>query len=66
MGVGEMSGNRILLFVFGLTIGFGTFAALGTAASVVMTQVQERVAPHAEPSRTSVAQMQYDRERVLR
>ena len=66
MGVGDMSDNKILLFVFGLAIGFGTFAAIGGATSIVMTEVQERVAPQAQLSPTSFAQVRSDRDAQMR
>jgi hypothetical protein len=41
--------DKVVLTVFGLMIGFVSFAAVGAATSFVMTEVQERTTPHAKP-----------------
>lgn len=49
--------NKVILFLIGLTIGFASFAAAGSLASLVMAQVQDRMATQVQPTPASYAQL---------
>jgi len=49
--------NKVVLFLIGLTIGFASFAAAGSLASLVMAQVQDHMATNAQPAPASYAQL---------
>lgn len=49
--------EKTILFLVGLTIGFASFAAVGSVTSLVIAQVQERVVAHPDGVPTSYAQL---------
>jgi hypothetical protein len=62
---GAMS-NKPLLFLIGLTIGFASFAAVGTTTSLLMAEVQELVTTQTQPAPASYAQIRPDTDHVTR
>lgn len=58
--------DKVSFFVIGLTIGFVSFAAVGTATSLVMNEVQQHVTAQIQPASTSYAQIGPGMDRILR
>jgi hypothetical protein len=58
--------NKIVLFALGLTIGFVSFAAVGTATSLLMAEVQERVTPLAATGAVHYAQVRRAPDPIMR
>jgi hypothetical protein len=58
--------DKIVLFAIGLTIGFASFAAVGTATSLLMAEVQERVTPLAATAAVHYAQVRRAPDPVMR